>query len=140
MSVSAIASNFLNLPSALQSAQSNGINFADLSAQALAGTQSSNITGSTSSPTTLPFVTSPSPQALLTSELGSLGAQLQAGNLASAKQAYSAFAKDFNGTQPESRHYLHVHGHPKAIYSADAQAVNANNSNASQSSALPLVL
>jgi len=60
------------------------------------------------------------------SELTALGAQLQAGNLSGAQQAYSTLAKDLDATGSQGPSHFHGHGsHPRPVYSADTNTLSS---------------
>jgi hypothetical protein len=140
MSVSAITSNLLHQQQ-MPGLQSGRGSFADLAStltsgspagsllSLLSGTSpSSGSLSGTSSPTSAPS----SSQSILTSELTALGAQLQAGNLSGAQQAYSAFTKDLGVTGSQGPSHFHGQGgHSKPVYSSDGNSVTTANSGTS---------
>ena len=127
MSISPVSSTLLSQTQP-QSAPSSRISFPGMALQSQ--------TTSPSSPSSLQSLlslaspsssTSKSTQSLLLSELGTLGAQLQAGNIAGAQQAYATFARNFSASGTPG---VHPHGraaHPHPVYTADSNSLNSPN-------------
>jgi hypothetical protein len=140
MSVSAIASNLFNLATQLQKPQASRSNFADLSSQELANTQSSANAGSPTTNSTISFPTSSAlsaslgPQSLFASELSALGAQLQAGNLQGSQQAYSTLQHDLTPVR-DPEYHPHFHSHTPVAYPADGSSSGNTGSTSSSSQA-----
>src|SRR5579862_2867033 len=157
MSVSSITSNLLHQQQ-MQSQQSSRSSFADLTSALTSGAWNSSASsspggllsllsgsslsaasssGTSPSGTASPATTTlPSAQLILMRELTALGAQLQAGNLSGAQQAYSTFAKDLGTTGDQGPSRFHGHGsHPRPVYSADASNLATSNSEPGSNSA-----
>lgn len=156
MSVSAITSNllhqqqtqalqsrrsgFADLASALASSPSNSSSAGSL-LSLLSGTSLSSSSGTSASGAASSTSGPPSAQSILMGELTALGAQLQAGNLSSAQQAYNAFTKDLSATGSQGPTRILGHGsHPRPIYSGDAGNLTTTNSASSNPLSQPAVL
>ena len=127
MSISAIASNLYNLSTQFQNA-SAGNNFPNLSSENSTFNAQPNNIGASSNNLFAPLTASASTinaQSLLASEFGTLGAQLQAGNLTAAQQAYSAFKQDLGQSHSplQSQHHSRW---PEPVYSADTTTASPN--------------
>lgn len=130
MSVSAITSSLLHPPQ-MQSLQPSGSGFAalasSLSGSSSASSLSSLLSGASAATSSPAPATITSTQPLLMSELTALGTQLQAGNLSGAQQAYSTLEKDLNATGSQGPGHFHGHsGHPRPVYSADANTMSSS--------------
>lgn len=130
-------SGFADLASALTGISSNSSSAGGL-LSLLSGTSRSGTSASgTSSSTSVP----PSAQSILMGELTALGAQLQAGNLSGAQQAYSTFAKELGATGSQGPSQFHGHGsHPRPVYSGDASNLTTANSASASPLGQPTVL
>lgn len=98
MHIPSIASQVFNPLSALQSGQKPRAHYEPLDQSAQSGSSTNTLQASS-------FGFGPSNltlniRSLLASELGTLGSSLQTGNVAAARQAYSALSQALNNTLP----------------------------------------